>query len=284
MTPACVPVPPRRMARAPARELAARALLAAIFALTSCAPHRQAALPPLASGAREAVFREALARREALGRAVDAEVTLWGRSQNAGAWPGVTGALMLAAPDAVRLRVASWFGTAFDASARGDSVVAVLPARRLGLAVDATRDALGLRRPGAVGFRLFTATWHPPDSAWASQVGSEGALVLRWTEEGNSLRLGVGPDGLPGGLTLTRGDSVRIQVSYGGWMRHDGVAWPSSIELGDGDGAWTLRCRVERARFRARPRARRPVLRLPAGTEALEWPAFRRELERGREL
>ena len=284
MTPPLVPAPPRPQVRRPARDLALGLLLAACAVATSCAPHHLAGPAPLTSGAREAAFREGLARREALGRAVDAEVTLWGRSPSAGAWPGVTGALMLGAPDAVRLRIGSWFGTAFDGAARGDSVVALLPARRLGLAADATRDALGLLRPGAVGFRLFTATWRPPDSAWGSQDEAEGTLVLRWTEAGDSLRLRIDPHGLPAGLTLTRGDSVRGHVLYRGWMRHDGVAWPSSIELGGGEGAWTLRCRVERVRFRARPEARRLVLRLPAGTDALDWPAFRRALESVREL
>jgi hypothetical protein len=225
------------------------------------------------------VFRESLARREALGRAVDAEITLWVRRGRSGPWRGATGALSLASPDACRIRVASMFGTAFDLAARGDSVVALLPARRLGVVADATRDSLGLRLPGAVGFRAFAAAWRPPDAAWESGTWSEGVLELRWAQAGDSLRLAIGPDGLPAVVTLSRGDSLEVHARYRAWMRHEGVAWPSSIEFDGRDGELGVRCKVERVRFRARPEAGRLVVLLPAGTDSLDWPGFRRALE-----
>ncbi len=51
------------------------------------------------------------------------------------------------------------------------------------------------------------------------------------------------------------------------------------LELPEGE-CLTLRCRVERLRFRSRPEAERPLARLPDGVVALAWPAFRRALER----
>ena len=80
------------------------------------------------------------------------------------------------------------------------------------------------------------------------------------------------------------GDSLRVHARYRAWMRHDGVAWPSFIEFGGGDGALSVRCKIERARFRERPEPGRLVVLLPAGTDSLDWPGFRRALERAREL
>jgi hypothetical protein len=45
-----------------------------------------------------------------------------------------------------------------------------------------------------------------------------------------------------------------------------------------------LRCRVERLRFVERPGPERPMARLPAGSASLDWPAFRRALEREGEV
>ena len=257
-----------------------RALGVALLTLAldvACAPHRIAPPPPVA--AREASFRAALAARESRGQAVDAAVTLWARSQLSDVWPGVTGALSLRAPDALRLRVASVFGTAFDGTVRGDSVMAVLPARRLGLAADAARDRLGLRRPGLLGFRMFAATWRPPDSAWGSGTWSQGMLNLRWVDAGDSIRLEIGPDGFPAAVTLGRGDSLRIHARYQAWKRHAGVAWPAWIELDGGSGAVTVRCKIDRLRFVEQPGPGRPMARLPEGIAALDWPDFRRALE-----
>lgn len=266
-------------ARAPARRaLVIGAAVAALAIVASCAPHRLAP-PALTARARQAMFREALARREALGRAVDAEVTLWARRGRSDAWRGVTGVLSLASPDACRLRIASMFGTAFDVAARGDSIVALLPARRLGVVADAARDALGLRVPGSAGFRAFAAAWRPPDAAWERGTWSDAMLTLRWAEAEDSLRLTIGPDGLPGMVTLARGDSAEVHARYTRWMRRAGVAWPSSIEFGGREGALSVRCKLERIRFQASPRAGRLTVLLPAGTDSLDWPGFWRALE-----
>jgi len=136
-----------------------RTTLAAVAGLAvaaGCAPH-PAAFPTLPVEARPAAYRAALARREALGRAVDAQLTVWARAPHVGALPAMNASLALAGPDAFRLRVASTFGTAFDCGARGDSIVALVPGLRLGTAADARRDSLGLRGPGALGFRVFAA-------------------------------------------------------------------------------------------------------------------------------
>ncbi len=270
--------PPRPRAHARRGIALAAAVLAAGFG-PGCAPHRVAP-PALTLEGRAAAFRAALAAREARGRAVDAEVTLWARLPGARTWPAVGAALALRAPDGLRLRVASLFGTAFDGAARGDSVMAVLPARRLGFTADARRDSLGIGRPGRLGYRTLTATWRPPDEAWRAAEASADTLVLRWTEEGDSLRLEIGPDGQPLAITMAHAGSPRVRASYRSWQRHAGVAWPSSIELKGGEDAVTLRCRVERLRFRSRPEAERPLARLPDGVVALAWPAFRRALER----
>lgn len=265
----------RAPARTPAPILAAAVLTLALGA--ACAPHGIVLPPP--AGTREASFRAALAARETRGRAVDAAITLWARSQHSDVWPGVTGALTLRAPDALRLRVASVFGTAFDGAVRGDSVMAVLPARRLGFAADAARDRLGLSRPGLLGFRMFAATWRPPDSAWGQGTWSEGMLALRWVDAGDSIRLEIGPDGLPAAVTLERGDSLRVHARYRAWRRQAGVAWPAWIELDGGSGAVAVRCKVDRLRFVEQPGPGRPMARLPEGIAALDWPEFRRALE-----
>ena len=47
--------------------------------------------------------------------------------------PAPQARLLLAAPDAFRLRVDSLFGTALDLAARGDSLTAYVPPRRAGM-------------------------------------------------------------------------------------------------------------------------------------------------------
>jgi hypothetical protein len=257
--------------------------LAAGLAAGSCAPHL-VAVPSVPAGARESAYLAGLGRREAAGRAVDAELTVWARPARPGHWPAVTAGLALASPDLVRLRIDSLFGTALDGAARGDSVVALLPARRIGVAADATRDPLGVRRPGSLGYRIFAAAWRPPDPAWEVVTWSGDLIELRWAEAGDSLRLTIGPDGHPAGATLAAGDSLWVAVRYRAWMHQNGVDWPSLIEFSGADGEVMVRCRVERALFRDHAAAGRLVVRLPAGTDLLDWPAFVRTLQRAREL
>jgi hypothetical protein len=260
---------------------ARRATLAAVAGLSAaagCAPHR-APFPALPVEARPAAYRAALARREALGRAVDAQLTVWARAPRVGALPAMSATLALAGPDAFRLRVASTFGTAFDCGARGDSIVALVPALRLGTAADARRDTLGVRGPGALGFRVFAAAWRPPEEAWSTARDSGDRLTLRWHDAGGSLRLAIGPDGLPADVELDSGDSLAVRTRYRDWRDHDGVAWPALIEIESRDGGLAARCRVEGTHFREQPVAARLEVRLPHNIETLSWPAFRRTVE-----
>ena len=258
-----------------------RTTLAAVAGLAvaaGCAPH-PAAVPTLPVEARPAAYRAALARREALGRAVDAQLTVWARAPHVGALPAMNASLALAGPDAFRLRVASTFGTAFDCGARGDSIVALVPGLRLGTAADARRDSLGLRGPGALGFRVFAAAWRPPEQAWSAARDSGDRLTVRWHDAGGSLRLAIGPDGLPADVELESGDSLAVRTRYRGWDDHDGVAWPAVIEIESRDGELKARCRIEGTHFRDQPAAQRLEVRLPHGIEPLSWPAFRRAVE-----
>jgi hypothetical protein len=187
--------------------------------------------------------------------------------------------LVLAGPDAFRLRVASTFGTAFDCGARGDSIVALVPALRLGTAADARRDTLGMRGPGALGFRVFAAAWRPPEEAWSAARDSADRLTVRWRDAAGSLRLAIGPDGLPADVELESGDSLAVRTRYRDWRDHDGVAWPAVIEIESRDGGLKARCRVDGTHFRDQPVAGRLEVRLPPNIEPLTWPAFRRAIE-----
>ena len=264
------------------RPVLAALALASGAVIGSCAPHR-VEVPAIPAGARETAYLAGLERREEAGRAVDAELTMWIRPARAGNWPAVTAGLALASPDRVRLRIDSLFGTGFDGAARGDSVVAHVPARGIGVAADAARDRLGVRRPGSLGFRVFAAAWRPPGPAWSAATWSGNLMTLRWAEADDSLRLAIGPDGRPDGVTLAAGDSLRVGARYRAWLRSGGVEWPSLIEFSGAAGEVVVRCRVERAMFRDHATAGHLAVRLPAGTDSLDWVAFVRALERSRE-
>ena len=101
------------------RSLVARAalpLLVLSAALWGCAPH-PTGVPELGERPLRARFEQRLAARTARASA-DADVNAWARGSAMPDLPGVQARLVLAAPDAFRLRVASLFGTALDVSAR----------------------------------------------------------------------------------------------------------------------------------------------------------------------
>jgi len=265
------------------RATRAAAAVLVTAAMASCAPHRLAppALDPIRSEAR---YRATLGAREALAAALDAEASAWVRGRPLGDLPGVHARLALGAPDAFRVRVESLFGVALDFAARGESLECFVPGRRLGVALDAVADTLGLRSPGSLGFRVLSATWDPPEAAWREAKIEDALLVARWEEEGDSLVLGVGSDGLPRWAALRRPGRGSVRARYRAWETVERTSWPTQVEFEDGEAGLRLTLKLTRVWRNPRPGPERLAVRIPPDAERLEWPAVRRALERARGL
>ena len=166
------------------------ATLAFALALGACAP-RNVPPPGLDAAAVPGRYLAALAEREQVGRAIDAEVRVWLEGEALGDVPGFSGTLLLAGPDRCRLKVSSMFGVLFDVVARGDTVTALMPSRRLVLDLPRAEDTLGVREPGQLAFRVWSGTWRPPDEAWRRARNEDSLLHVRWVEAGDSLDLGI---------------------------------------------------------------------------------------------
>ncbi len=253
--------------------------LPAFAILAGCAPLRVpvAGIEPTMRAERYGV---ALARREAKGVAVDAQLLLWAEAPAGSRLPGAEGRLLLASPDAFRLRVASLFGTALDLGARGDSLSAYVPSRRRALMLDAIRDSLGLRQPGRLVFRALTATWRPPDEAWRQPAWEDSLMRLEWLEDGDTLAIAVGSAGLPAWASFARPDGAGLRVDYQGWDLSSGVAWPARFTIEDREGAFRLAGKVSRVRFPARADSLRLAVAIPSGAVRLTLAELRRVLER----
>lgn len=256
------------------RHLAACALAAL---LAGCAP-RLAVTPELNLDERAARYRAAEAERRATATMADASVVVWtvlGDKR----LPGFEAQLLLAAPDAFRFRVGSLFGTAIDLAARGDSVVAYMPARRTGTRIDAVRDSLGLARPGALGFRALAAAWNPPASAWAAGTAEDSLWRVTWREDGDTLRLAVGTSGQPVWASLTRPDKPAVRATYTGWHRTQDVSWPSVVEIEEEGGRVHVTYRVSRVQFPGLDSSRLAV-RIPPGASTMTLAELRETIER----
>lgn len=247
--------------------------------LASCAPY---AVPraQLDEGARQARFLRALEERRRGARTVDLDASLWVRTSGVEDVPGMQARLLLAAPDAFRIRVGSSFGTALDLAARGDSLAAYVPGARIGIEIDAVRDSLGLRDPGGLGFKLWSAGWDPPREAWSTVAWSDTLRFLAWWDGADSVALEVGSDGLPRTVRLSAAAEPVLVAEYRGWQVWDGVLWPARLAIGDAAGRVRLTCVVHRARFREPGDPGRVRLRLPAGAERFTPAQLLRILER----
>ena len=244
-----------------------------------CAPH----IIPLAGpepALRAERYRLALATREARATAVDAQVLLWAEAPVGEKLPGAEGRLLLAGPDAFRLRISSLFGTALDLGARGDSLTAYVPSRRRGLSVDAKRDSLGVAHPGGLALRTLAATWRPPDQAWQRAVARGTMLEVAWSEGDDSLSLAIGSEGLPAWAAITRPEGGGVRVDYQGWDGSGGVAWPARFVLADRGGAFKVKCKVSRARFPEHLDPPRLAVPIPSDAVPLTLAELRRALQR----
>ena len=243
--------------------------------LAGCAPHHVAA-PELDLGGRRAAYLRALAARESPAAQVESEITLWARAQG-GQRLGASGTLVLAPPDGMRLKLDSMFGTALDLGARADSVKAVMPSRRVAVAVDAVRDTLGIRAPGVLAYRALSGAWRPPPhAAWRPIAG---ALEARWAEGADSVTLAVNAEGLPQRVAWRTAAGPDWIIQYVSWTRVNGVSWPTAIRCQDPRGRLTLSTRLGRVQMQARPSPGRLAVHAPADTEWVGWRRFQRTLE-----
>ncbi len=267
-----------RGAGRPRLALTATAIALAML-LGGCAPHlvRVGEIVPSLSADR---YRAALAAREARGVSVDAELLLWAHVPSASRIPGAEARLLLAGPDAFRLRVGSLFGTALDVAARGDSLSAYVPARRKGLRLDAARDSLGVLGPGGLVFRALSGAWQPPVDAWETASRDDSLLRVSWLEDTDTLAIAVGSDGLPAWASFTRPGGAGVRIDYRAWDRSAGLAWPARFDFADLAGGYRLECKVARVRFPTRPDPLRFTVPMPADAERLTLAGLRRALER----
>ena len=261
------------------RPLAASAALALTFLAASCAP-RVAVPPRLDAGAVPGRYLTSLAQREDLGRALDADVRVWLEGEAFGDLPGFSGTLLLAGPDRCRLKVSSLFGVLVDVVARGDTVTAVMPARRLVLDVPQAGDTMGVREPGALAFRVWSGAWRPPDHAWRGARGADSLLHVRWTEFGDSIEIAIDGRGRPATVRLRRPDGADLHCRYLGWESVGAVSWPSWLEFEDAAGTIRAECRLGTLRARAPGESGRLALRIPSNASRLEWSTLRAAIER----
>jgi hypothetical protein len=260
------------------RRLECAAIASLGLALASCAPHLIRP-PSLDRDDRRSRYFEREADRIARATAVEAQAVLWVELDR-GNLPGAQARLVLASPDAFRVRVQSMFGTFIDLGGRGDSLTAYLPPRRVGMAIDATADSLGVREPGALFFRALSATWRPPAEAWAGATWRDSLLALRWLDQGDTLEIAVGSDGLPAWASLARPDGFIGRVRYRGYDQGSGLAWPNWIELEDSRGGFRVTCKLQNLQFRGHSDPARLLVALPGDAERLTIPELKRAIRR----
>ena len=267
------------MTRRPRTLAAGAPLVALALGLAACAPHRVAppSLEPFRGAER---YPAARAARAELAVALDAEASAWLKVRALRDLPGVHARVALGSPDALRVRVESAFGVGLDAAAWGESLACFLPGRKLGVAMDAAADSLGTRAPGALGCRILAATWDPGAAAGAAAGFEDSLLVARWVEDGDSLALAIGGDGLPRRVELRAARGVGLIARYRGWQYVDRTAWPARIELEDRAGGFTLALRFTHLARNRRPAPDRLAVRIPASAGRLEWEALREALAR----
>lgn len=237
--------------------------------LAGCAPH---VVPPPRVDRDEVRerFDRALAGRSRPAVHVESEAVVWLRAGDAGDLPGVQARVFLGAPDSMRVRFQSAFGTALDVVARGDSMTAWVPAARMATALDATADSLGVALPGALGYRLWSAAWEPPSGAWPEAGRSDSTVALVWDDAWGHWSLDIGRSGLPSAVLLETLAGRRWEARYPAWTHSADGPWPARVEV---DAPGDLHMTAKLQRTRTTPAA--------AGRFALRVPARTRFVERG---
>jgi len=181
----------------------------------------------------DAAYRAARSGREALSRGMEADVRAWTRVDGR-ALPGVRGRVLVAGPDAVRLRLHGPFGAVLDGVLRDDALTVVVPSRRWVVEVAAVSESIGVRSPGALLVHALAATW--ADTASARSPGTAAAA------------LAIGARALPARAEWRAPDGRRFAIDYLGWTWVRGVAWPAHWKMTSEAGTLEIECRLDRVR------------------------------------
>lgn len=269
---------PGRPSRRGPSFFALAAALAIAFLLGSCAPARRGPAPldlrDLAT--RYRAQRDAREQRLA---AVRLEATTWIDGTTMGRLPAVQLEVALVAPDHVRARVASLFGTALDLLVRGDSLTAYVPPRRMGVELGSLEDSLGIRRPGQWACRALAATWDPREVRWV-MGGADSLRHAAWAEAGDSLRLDVDAKALPVAIVLRSAEGRTLTIRYPAWQWIESTPWPARIQIEDAAAGVEVALRIDRVRFERQPDPQWMVLQVPASAERLDWRSLKEALAR----
>ncbi len=265
---------PARARRSLPRAAVALALPAAVAALllASCAPPAPRGLEPL-----EVMARRGAERRERRLAAFELQAVVRVDGRATGRLPAVSLNARLASPDRVRLQCRWLLGLLADVAVRGDTLVAWMPAERLGIRVPDLADTLGVRDPALFLGRALTASWQAPREAWRAAVADSGGATLAWPQGDERWTLRVDRDGRPRDVTVARGERT-VTARYAAWRGAGERAWPARIDLADGAGWLKVRFDLEDMRAAKRARAAWFALALPEDARRLELDDVKRVL------
>jgi hypothetical protein len=218
------------MSRPPVRGVVALALVSGAL-LASCTP-----LPaPGDLEALEVTARRGAEQRERSLVALESRMVLRLSGRATGRLPAVNMQTRLASPDRARLQARTVLGLLFDATVRGDTLVAWIPGERLGVRVPDLSDSLGVHEPARFLGRALAASWQAPPEAWRAATPDSGGARLSWQEGDEAWTMRVDGKGRPRQLSLAR-DQRSLAVDYPQWRGAGKGAWPQRIEFSDGDG------------------------------------------------
>jgi hypothetical protein len=247
--------------------------------LSGCAPHAPVS-PNLDVHERRTRFESALRDRREKVERLDADVSLWAKLKKGDSPPGASGRLTLVRPGAFRLRVESLFGTALDATARGESLVVQVPAWDLAAVAD---SALRAREVGPVVYQTLSATWEPPQEAWEDAQWEDSLCVLSWAADRDSFRMAVGSNGLPARFETRLAGGQGLDAHYERWGSIHGASWPMRMVVEDTEGRLKLTMQLG-ATHVSDARSSPLTMRVPAGAMRLtpeRWHFLLGRLSRG---
>ena len=254
------------------------ALACAALWLAGCAPRHGPALPDIGTWRQR--FEAQRAQRAQVLACALADLDVRAEGSTLGRLPRLELRVALAAPDRLRLRAAWLLGTAFDLVAEGDSVRALVPARRLAVVVD-PEDA-PIEAPARLVLRALAASWRVPEAAWQQAWSDSAERSVGWREGLDTLRLAIDGEGLPTRLEVRPAKGTAVDIDYDRWQDVGGVRCPSRLRLRDLEGRMRLTLDLTGIEPRASPGADWFTLSLPAHTQHVGWAQLGR-LVRGSE-